>query len=68
MADDESQDGSKNGLDTEEVVPTTMPPYTIDVDAIANSKSLGDAMRLLAPQLEGLPRRRAAASCSVGRA
>ncbi|KAJ1444549.1 hypothetical protein M885DRAFT_552658 [Pelagophyceae sp. CCMP2097] len=29
----------------------------IDIDAIASAKSLGDAMRLLAPQLEGLPRR-----------
>jgi hypothetical protein len=27
------------------------------VDAIASTKSLGEAMRLLAPQLEGLPRR-----------
>lgn len=35
-------------------------PYSavnIDVDAVASAKSLGDAMRLLAPQLEGLPRR-----------
>ena len=29
----------------------------VDIDAIASAKSLGDAMRILAPQLEGLPRR-----------
>ena len=35
----------------------TYTPSQIDIDAIASAKSLGDAMRLLAPQLEGLPRR-----------
>lgn len=30
---------------------------TVDIDAITSAKSLGDAMRILAPQLEGLPRR-----------
>lgn len=29
----------------------------VDIDAIASAKSLGDAMRILAPQLEGLPRK-----------
>lgn len=29
----------------------------VDIEAIASAKSLGDAMRILAPQLEGLPRR-----------
>jgi len=33
------------------------PAPNVDIDAIASAKSLGEAMRLLAPQLTGLPRR-----------
>ena len=52
MADDDD-DGEKP---TEDDL-GTYTPSAIDIDAIASAKSLGDAMRLLAPQLEGLPRR-----------
>ncbi|KAH8094231.1 hypothetical protein JL720_4224 [Aureococcus anophagefferens] len=53
MADTEEKDDEKAGDDEM----GTYTPSQIDIDAIASAKSLGDAMRLLAPQLEGLPRR-----------
>uniref|UniRef100_A0A7S3JWD2 BZIP domain-containing protein n=1 Tax=Aureoumbra lagunensis TaxID=44058 RepID=A0A7S3JWD2_9STRA len=46
-----------NDMVEEEADMGTYSAANIDIDAIASAKSLGDAMRLLAPQLEGLPRR-----------